>query len=738
MRGLAVLVLALGACGRLNFDDLRAGSGSDADSDGGAFVQSCFRAIASGNDFTCVIDARGDVWCWGSNRFFQSDPTQAGPEAILLPRKVSLPRPAVQLALGNSVACARLDDGHARCWGSDFWGSLGDGGGMTGPGPIEPAIGDTIVDIAAGGETVCALRSTDRRLLCWGKNTLFEAARPTGMSIDTPTLIDNTTGTKELALGHHHGCLIDASGVFKCWGRAGSSEIGDPTVDTPTPRTPPAYAAITHLVRGGGRFTCAIETSGDLRCVGNNNSLQLGRDDTYPSSTPLAPIVSGAASASLGSMSGCALFPDHHVECWGDGTDGLLGPTHLEPSATAVRVLDNVSALESGAHHACALRGPDVLCWGYNFLGELGRGDISVRASPTHVGSLPSATDLAVGPEHACMRSGLQLYCWGSNQQGQLGDGTRLSRPVAAAVDAGIAVDGVAVGAMNTCVWGGGIVRCAGRADSGQTGDTTYPPQSLAFRTVAGATAVSFVDIGTGQICGIDGGDVKCWGGNAYGELGTGDTMARATPTAIGLSNAIDVSAGTASTCAVAGGTLSCWGDNGHHQVSPLNTMRFLTPTAVNIGTDTPAQVSVGFTHACVLTTTGTIKCWGGNDAGEVGNNTIVDQLNPVDVSLPMAAAEVRAGSKLTCARLVDGTVYCWGLNEHGELGTGNFTWASVPIQVPNITDALAIEVGDGYACARHATGTIECWGNERRGRLGTGRLTLDATPTPVALSCMP
>src|SRR6185503_14091091 len=97
-------------------------------------------------------------------------------------------------------------------------------------------------------------------------------------------------------------------------------------------------------------------------------------------------------------------------------------------------------------------------------------------------------------------------------------------------------------------------------------------------------------------------------------------------------------------------------------------------------------------------------------------------------VNVLALAAEVRAGLKFTCARMMDGTVRCWGQNEHGELGDGTTNWSSTPVQVMGLTDAVALDVGDSFACARRVTGTTTCWGGERHGHLGTGRLTLDAT----------
>jgi hypothetical protein len=92
-------------------------------------------------------------------------------------------------------------------------------------------------------------------------------------------------------------------------------------------------------------------------------------------------------------------------------------------------------------------------------------------------------------------------------------------------------------------------------------------------------------------------------------------------------------------------------------------------------------SASAGYDHTCVLTTTGTVSCWGANQLGQLGDGTTTDRAEPVPVALPSPATQVRAGYSHTCA-LAGGRVYCWGDNTFGELGDGTTTNRRLPVMV--------------------------------------------------------
>ena len=139
----------------------------------------------------------------------------------------------------------------------------------------------------------------------------------------------------------------------------------------------------------------------------------------------------------------------------------------------------------------------------------------------------------------------------------------------------------------------------------------------------------------------------------------------------------------------------------------------------------TATQVSAGEDHTCALLSNGTIECWGSGYIGQLGNGKKEDSTTPVAVSGGITnATQVSAGNDFNCALISDGTIKCWGYNPVGELGNGSDTNSSVPVEVSGITDAIAIRSGGWNSCALIAGGTVKCWGGNDDGELGNGTKT--------------
>ncbi|MEX2160016.1 MAG: flexitail domain-containing putative surface protein [Dehalococcoidia bacterium] len=251
----------------------------------------------------------------------------------------------------------------------------------------------------------------------------------------------------------------------------------------------------------------------------------------------------------------------------------------------------------------------------------------------------------------------------------------------------------VTAGALHTCaktVAGG--LQCWGDNTYGQVGDGTQQPRSLATTVSGLSSGVSQVDVGSWHSCAVTttGGALKCWGRNLFGQLGVGDSRNM-------LTTPIDVcGSGSFSTCV------------------PLTGI---------------AQVSAGAAHTCAVTTGGGVKCWGRNQYGQLGDGTTTQRLNPVDVTgLTSGVASVSAGGSHTCARLVDSTVKCWGLNTYGQLGNGTFTDSSTPVNVA--TGTALVTAGGNHSCLlSYYYALVLCWGQNQAGQLGDGTQTNRSTP---------
>jgi alpha-tubulin suppressor-like RCC1 family protein len=158
--------------------------------------------------------------------------------------------------------------------------------------------------------------------------------------------------------------------------------------------------------------------------------------------------------------------------------------------------------------------------------------------------------------------------------------------------------------------------------------------------------------------------------------------------------------------------------------------------------------ITVGWGHTCARISGGTVDCWGQNVYGSLGQGTIGGSSNtPVHVKDPSdnsghltGVATISAGQSQTCA-LLSGTVKCWGLNHHGQLGDSTTTIRPTPVQVGgNLTGVAAISAGGDETCA-FLSGTVKCWGFNIWGELGIGYATTTSPygiPAPVSVIDLP
>ncbi|MCX5742891.1 MAG: Ig-like domain-containing protein, partial [Proteobacteria bacterium] len=192
-------------------------------------------------------------------------------------------------------------------------------------------------------------------------------------------------------------------------------------------------------------------------------------------------------------------------------------------------------------------------------------------------------------------------------------------------------------------------------------------------------------------------------------------------------------------------GTVRCWGNNSNGQLGNNSTTTSLIPVAV-MGLTDVTQVSAGGTDAsttrfaCALKSNGTVWCWGNNRYGQLGTGNNTDSLVPVQVvgvSPATALTNVRAigaaGAHM-CAILVTGSIYCGGYNGVGNLGDATTTAVNRPTNaVVGITNAVSVSGGTFHTCALLADGTVKCWGQATNGKLGQGSIAGNFS-SPVAV----
>jgi alpha-tubulin suppressor-like RCC1 family protein len=220
---------------------------------------------------------------------------------------------------------------------------------------------------------------------------------------------------------------------------------------------------------------------------------------------------------------------------------------------------------------------------------------------------------------------------------------------------------------------------------------------------------------------------------------------------------------GFLATCAVtSSGNVYCWGFNGGTSWggelgNGITNGSSSTPVEVlGVGgtgfLSGVTAVSVGYSSACAVTSSGNVYCWGVNTYGQLGNGTSTGpdtcsnsgdgyacSPTPVAVTGLSGVAAVSAGEYFACAVTSSGNAYCWGDNASGQLGNNTTTEENTPVEVLGVggtgflSGVTAVSAGYSSACALLSGGTtVECWGDNGNGELGNGTTTSSSTPVAV------
>jgi len=200
---------------------------------------------------------------------------------------------------------------------------------------------------------------------------------------------------------------------------------------------------------------------------------------------------------------------------------------------------------------------------------------------------------------------------------------------------------------------------------------------------------------------------------------------------------AVAIAAGKFHTCAKTSvGSVKCWGRNNAGQLGDgTQTEQTLTPVEVVGLSSGVSAIAGGYWHTCAVTIAAGVKCWGYNGNGQLGDGTKTDRLTPVDViGLSCGVSAIAAGKTHTCALTSAGGVKCWGHNINGQLGDGTQTDRLTPVDVIGLSSGVsAIAVGEGHTCAKTSVGGVKCWGDNGYGELGDGTNASSNIPVDVS-----
>eukprot|EP00798_Chlamydomonas_sp_ICE-L_P017434 gene17434-23737_t len=624
-------------------------------------------AITAGMFHTCALLDKGVLKCWGSNSNGQLGHSNYG-SSVADPYAVDLgtSRTATTISAGEYHTCALLDNGDMKCWGKNEDGQLGlgDTSDRTDAGDallaVDLGTDRTATVLAAGASHTCTILDNGD-VKCWGNNEYGKlglgdtASRgddvdEMGDNLPVINLGTNRTATT-ITTSDSHSCALLDDNSMKCWGRNNQGQLGigndcnrgdnvdemgnnlpavqlnpppppppSPPLSPPSPRTPPGVDPSNDVpltITAGLTHTCALFTNGRVKCWGeraflgdSSNNNYYYDSNTLPNVQNYVDLGTGRTSTTIASgvSHTCAILDNGHLKCWGDNDDGQLG---INSKGNGFIDDLNATAIAGGADHTCAILVTGKLkCWGSNNWGQLGLGDRELGKScvdteadvpAVDLGTGRTAIAIAAGSSHTCaLLDNGSMKCWGYNNFGQLGLSNIVTRR-----DVGDALPAVDLGTSRT------------------------------------ATAIA---AGGSHTCAIlNNGDLKCWGSNIVGQLGQGDTATR-------RANAGDDMA------------------------------------AVDLGTGrTVTAIAVGAVHTCALLDNGNLKCWGYNEFGQLGLSDTAsrgtdvgqmgDSLPSVDLGTDRTATAIISRGQHTCALLDNGSMKCWGRNNAGQLGIGeNFT----------------------------------------------------------------
>lgn len=229
---------------------------------------------------------------------------------------------------------------------------------------------------------------------------------------------------------------------------------------------------------------------------------------------------------------------------------------------------------------------------------------------------------------------------------------------------------------------------------------------------------VEQIAAGWGQTCILTAsGKVSCWGAS---EINGSDRNSSSPVLVTGLNKVKAISAGLIASCAIdVTDHAWCWGIDWNKTIERNELVRTHIPISVE-GLPEVTQIVVGYAHWCaILKSDGSVWCWGGNAAGELGNGTTEDQVKPVRAGNITGVTSISAGVSNTCA-VAGGEVYCWG-TDHLERGV--IVKSKIPVKVSGPKNVKKVVNGRNFFCALTLTGEVSCFGSNIFLQLGNASI---------------
>ncbi len=588
--------------------------------------------IAVSSIQVCALTNSDQVYCWGYGRRLSA--TDVSDRQI--PMLISGISNTKEIGVGNSLNCALSNAGTVKCWGENSVGQLGNNSTVTSYSPVDVAGLSGVVQIGTGDDWACA-RLTDGSVKCWGNNRDGNLGNGSvGGFSSVPVTVANVIGAKNLTAGERGSCVVTSADQLKCWGKYNYFSPTGLAVDIP---------GMTGIKYGISSATvvCALTLTGNVRCIGGNFSVQLGLDNVDQISTAQdLPNLSGVKGIALGWYSACLITNSDTVRCWGDASTSA-NTGHDRQTNSVIPIVVNYlkdtlqmvdSKMDQQGNECFVTLAGGIKCLGWNRAWNstfiLGNGSPYHAQFPVDVLGFSNVKQVAVTQNRSCgLMNDATMRCW-----------------------------------FYTAV------------------------------TPATLNGVSEITSGVDHICAImNDKTLKCWGSNYYGVIGDGSTTSTEIPTTVpGLTNVKQVAANQLQSCALlTSGAVKCWGFNiglSPVDIPEFNGAQFLAmggqmnacviktdgqiacrggnfhtfTTEQLFGSKTILQIGIGREFICGLNAGNHVKCYGSNFFGQLGNNSTVGRIVPMDFLAPAGViTKLMVTSKKTCVQYSTGVVACSG-----------------------------------------------------------------------------
>jgi len=669
------------------------------------------------------------------------------------------PHAIVQLIAHGDGFCVLYVAGELSCWGDNTAGQLGLGNtqavGLLDTPAETPmvSVGEPVIHVSSKSSTVCVV-TVSRAVKCWGSNSHGQLGRGNTDSIgaaDLPSAyagIDvgtpSTPGAqvRSVEVGTFHACALWDDGAVKCWGSNSNGQLG---LGVPTPalgddsgELPSTWGFVdlgpgvkAHTLFAGSFHACAWTSQPRFNCwgsqarfmhfrnTGNHRDDNVGDNETPYSyaetsdwgygQTSNLEVVSLSSSGEQTWM----ILSDGSVRALGWNGGGELGVGNAVNYDWNILSFPHVKDVVrvGGAGPACfTLVAGDVMCFGGGHVGGVGFSNLRqsslVGVLPTIAFEVPAIDSSASSAVACALLATQEVRCWGAAEA----TGRGLGRASTTSTNLARWQEKTPMPQPSTC------------ADK-VTLDTV-------FLRVQEPVVPTYIAAGFIHTCAIGSNEkVYCFGSNGAGMTGTGLPEAAGDNEVIGDSGPVPlprgwhvrrVSIGDAGICIIStGGTMMCWGTNtaeglgmAHATVGATETVgETATPHITVRGTgEYYVEVAMGSRYAVSITWDGDVVGWGRNDNAQaaVPGNPATPQLATRDLTVLGTVVSIAAAYWRTCAVDSAGAMAC---THSGSMPLSGCDGALCG--AASLGGGGAVQVsGQSYTfCYLRADGSVRCFG---------------------------